>query len=366
MKITDMKKQILTLFAALLAFTACGADSRHSYTVEVPLTADADNSMAYLTDWDSGEKTDSVIVTGGKAVFTGNATTPYIARVIVNGKRGPIFIVEPGSVKLDAQGNSSGTLLNDRLTAGVKRMEELRTAASALNPADSIQADSLRRLSARYDAMPTQLYKENIGNLAGLYWFLQSAYEMNLDQLDAAVKEDPNLSASKRVQNLRNALLAAAQTSVGKHYKDFTVTYDGKTQKLSDFVKPGTYTLVDFWASWCRPCLRALKTIKELYGKYHDRGLNVVGVAVWDEPQNTLAAIKTHQLPWPCIIDAQSIPTDLYGIPGIPCIILINPEGIIVSRDKQGDELIADVEKAMEGFTPAAPASEVAPTDSVK
>ena len=57
--------------------------------------------------------------------------------------------------------------------------------------------------------------------------------------------------------------------------------------------------------------------LKQLYNRYHDKGLNVVGVAVWDEPQNTIEAIKEHELPWHCILNAQTIPTDLYGIQGI-------------------------------------------------
>ena len=73
----------------------------------------------------------------------------------------------------------------------------------------------------------------------------------------------------------------------------------------------------------------------------------MLGVAVWDEPENTKKAIAKHELPWHSIINAQTIPTDLYGISGIPCIILIAPDGTIVSRDKQGAELIKDVDAAM-------------------
>jgi hypothetical protein len=70
---------------------------------------------------------------------------------------------------------------------------------------------------------------------------------------------------------------------------------------------------------------------------------------VWDEPENTLKGIKSHDLPWEQIINAQTIPTELYGISGIPCIMLFDPNGKILSRDKQDDELKADVKAAMEG-----------------
>jgi hypothetical protein len=74
----------------------------------------------------------------------------------------------------------------------------------------------------------------------------------------------------------------------------------------------------------------------------------VLGIAVWDEPENTLKAIKQHELPWECILNAQTIPTDLYGISGIPCIILFGPDGTILSRDKQDDALRADVTAALQ------------------
>ena len=93
---------------------------------------------------------------------------------------------------------------------------------------------------------------------------------------------------------------------------------------------------------------------EELYAKYKDRGLNVVGVAVWDKPEDTEKAIKSHELPWPCIVNAQTIPTDLYGIQGIPCIIVINSEGIIVSRDKQSEALVKDVDEVMAAYKPMA------------
>ena len=73
----------------------------------------------------------------------------------------------------------------------------------------------------------------------------------------------------------------------------------------------------------------------------------MLGVAVWDEPQNTLQAIERHKLPWPNILNAQTIPTEIYGISGIPCIILFDPQGRIVSRDLQDDDLRQAVNEAM-------------------
>ena len=134
-----------------------------------------------------------------------------------------------------------------------------------------------------------------------------------------------------------------ASTGEGARYTDFDV----RGQKLSDYVgRDGKWLLVDFWASWCGPCRRQMPVLKDLAAKYADK-LNVLGVAVWDEAADTRRAIQEEGITWDCIIDAGTEPTDLYGISGIPCIMLISPDGVIVSRDKQGDDLRAAVAAAL-------------------
>lgn len=362
-----MKKQLLSLTAALVALTACARSPQENFSVTLPVKSDVANHMAYLVNWDTDAKMDSVIVNGTAVTFKGNVADPYMGRIIIDGKRGPLFIVEKGKITIDpATGDAKGTPLNDKLNSQSKKLEQLQSKIETLSKSatDSVGKAKVQTLMTEYEGLIPSFYKESPNTPVGLYWFMQSAYEMTLPEFDAALKQYPALAASKRVEKRRAALLASAETSVGKHYKDFTITYKGKAQKLSQFVKPGKYTLVDFWASWCRPCLKEIRTIKELYAKYHAKGLDVVGVAVWDEPQNTEAAIQTHKIEWPCIINAQSIPTDLYGISGIPCIILINPDGIIVSRDRQGAELVEDVTKAMESYVP--PTQTTEKTDSIK
>lgn len=341
------------LAASMSAMSACALQAQPNYTVELPVEPENNNTMAYLYDWDNNVKLDSVIVTDGLVKFSGHTDAPFIARLIINGARGPIFIVEDGDVVL-GQEDGARTSLNAKMGSYSARMKAIVDEFKSIDRNDSTQMARAEALQKEYQDVPRKAYEENKGNILGLYYFLRLAYDMNLAEIDAAIAADRMLGESKRVQAIRTNLLAKAETSVGKHYKDFTVTYDGKEEKFSSYIKPGRYTLVDFWASWCGPCIRQTKYIKELYAKYKDKGLDVLGVAVWDEPANTLKAIKSHGLEWPCIINAQTVPTDLYGISGIPCILLINPEGIIVSRDKMGDELVEAVDSAMADYQPQA------------
>lgn len=343
------------LAAAMLAVSACSLNAQPNFTVTMPVSADNNNTMAYLFNWDASQKLDSALIVDGTVKFSGNVETPFVGSIGINGNRGPIMIIEPGDIVISENGkHASGTPLNDKFESYKNRRDEIVREYRTLDQNDSVQNVKAKALHREYNSVAQRAYEENAGNPLGLFWFLQDAYEMELSQIDAAIAADPLLAASKRVASIRTALKAKTETSEGQHYKDFTVSYNGKEEKLSDYVKPGRYTIVDFWASWCGPCIRQTKVIKELYYRYKDKGLDVIGVAVWDEPDNTFKAIKTHDLPWPCIVNAQTVPTDLYGISGIPCILLVNPEGIIIARDKMGQELIDAVDSVMAGFQPQA------------
>lgn len=348
-----MSKSSMLLAGAMLLLSACGLEAQPNYTVTLPVGDSYNNTMAYLIDWDSAQKMDSTIITDGVIKFTGHVDAPILASMTINGQRGPVFFVEEGDIDLSGNAETRyATPLNKKLAANQQRMSEIAKEYRALDQNDSIQAAKGAELIAEYDAIPSKAYEDNKDNMYGVYMYLQAANEYPLSQIESDMAANPLLASSKKARALVKTLKVQAETGEGKHYKDFTVEYDGKKEAFSSYVKPGRYTIVDFWASWCGPCVRQLKVIKELYSRFKDQGLDVVGVAVWDKPEDTVEAIKRHELPWPCIINAQSVPTDLYGIQGIPCILLINPEGIIVSRDKQGAELIDAVEKAMATYTP--------------
>ena len=296
--------------------------------------------MARLVNFDSGATVDSVLVADGVATFEGEVDEPYLARVVVDGGRLPVFILESGTISFNDKEGAFGTMLNDQLRQLGREISQL---GSQFQGADEA---AQKTLYARYEALVDSTMQSNRDNPLGYYLFLQSDMaQAPASEIRAELAKYPDFAKYKRVQGMLAAAEKREATQPGRKYADFEVTYDGKTERLSDYIKPGKYTLVDFWASWCGPCMRQAAVLKDLYAKYHDKGLDIVGVAVWDEPANTLAAIKSHGLVWPNIINAQTVPTDLYGIMGIPCILLIGPDGTILSRDKQGDELVADVEK---------------------
>ena len=165
---------------------------------------------------------------------------------------------------------------------------------------------------------------------------------VNMDLLESAEIRSivatlhDTLRTNPDVEKIISRLDVLEKTAVGCKFTDFEV--DGV--KFSDFVGKGKYVLVDFWASWCGPCKGEIPNIKAVYDKYHGDDFDVLSVAVWDKPEDTVASAEEHGIVWNQIINAQRIPTDLYGINGIPCIMLIGPDGTILDRTMRGEKIM--------------------------
>lgn len=168
----------------------------------------------------------------------------------------------------------------------------------------------------------------------------------NQEILDYAASLSAEMQRDTVVVELVQAAEKAQLTEEGRMFTDFTIEdSDGQTVSFSDYVGKGKYVLVDFWASWCGPCKREIPNIIAAYEKYAQKGLEVLSVAVWDRPEDTKAAAKEHGVVWHQIINAQRIPTDLYGIQGIPQIMLFGPDGTILKRDLRGETIDAELAK---------------------
>ncbi|MDE6040077.1 MAG: AhpC/TSA family protein [Muribaculaceae bacterium] len=337
-----MKKSFLLIASAAIALCAAA----EPYKVIVPVAQDLNGTMARLTNFDTGDAIDSMIVANQTVTFTGDIDEPVLARITLTGYRTPVFVLESGTISFTQNGREPfGSMLNDQLRMANTQLqgyvESFQQAADEAAQQGIINA---------YNATMDSLVQANNDNALGYYFFLNNdVSQLSAAELNAELDKYPAFRNYARVQRYMDSALKREATQPGNKFVDFEVTYDGETNRLSDHVGKGHYTLVDFWASWCGPCMRQLPVLKEIYNEYKDQGLEVLGVAVWDEPEATKEAIVKHDLPWKTFIDAQTIPTDLYGITGIPCIILFGSDGTIISRDKQGDELKADVKAAMQG-----------------
>ena len=209
-----------------------------------------------------------------------------------------------------------------------------------------------------YNEHNLKVYTENTDNFVALYALQNLINEFEDAQLDSLMNLlAPTLQEHKYVQRMRKAIVARMETGEGKMFKDFTVnTVVGQTRsvppqpkyqevKFSDYVGNGKYVLVDFWSPWCGPCRREMPNIKQVYDKYKGKDFNVISIAVWERQpvEVTIETAAKLNMTWDQINNAQSIPTEIYGIEGIPHVMLIGPDGTILKRGLHG----AGIEEAV-------------------
>ncbi len=124
---------------------------------------------------------------------------------------------------------------------------------------------------------------------------------------------------------------------IGKPFIDFEAELpDSTVHRLSEYAGKGQYVLLDFWASWCGPCIRSFPMLMELHEKYHDRGLLIIGISADRNPNAWHYALGQHACPWPMMhetTDSQKKRTsasDLYSISGFPTFVLLDPDGQVI------------------------------------
>lgn len=159
-----------------------------------------------------------------------------------------------------------------------------------------------------------------------------------------------SLQQNEFVNTLRKGLAAKMKTAEGKMFTDFSIVQDpdnaeSTTVKFSDYIGKGKYMLVDFWASWCGPCKGEIPNLKAIYEKFKGDNFDMLSVAVWDEPAASVDTAAAYGIKWNHIINAQKIPTDIYGIDGIPHIILFSPDGKILKRELRGAAIDEEISK---------------------
>lgn len=142
---------------------------------------------------------------------------------------------------------------------------------------------------------------------------------------------------------------AIKATAIGQPYTDLSLNSpEGKPVKVSDYVGKNRFVLIDFWASWCGPCIREMPWVVKAYEAYHSQGFEVVGISLDNDKDAWVKAIEKYNMPWPHMSDLKGwecAAAKPYNIQGIPANVLIDKDGIIVAKNLREQDLLDTLEK---------------------
>ena len=194
---------------------------------------------------------------------------------------------------------------------------------------DSLQAVQMQQLFASISSDPKNKALAVIISSYAAYQEV-AQQEALLNQFDVSIRHCYGVEKmQQRIDLIKNC-------AVGAVAPDFELKdTSGEMIKLSSF--RGKYVLVDFWASWCGPCRKALPLVKKANEEFKDKGLQVIGVSVDRKVKDWEKALEEEKLPYLQLHDPDGITGKMYNYDGIPFIILISPEGIILEKELWGD-----------------------------
>ena len=207
-----------------------------------------------------------------------------------------------------------------------------------------------------FDALLAEHKGEKTDAVAQILFMKAMLYEQVLkdtakgDALMAQLKQEfPDSEPVKMMKQQEASKKLKGALAEGAKFPDFTEKdVAGKPLSIANY--KGKVVLLDFWATWCGPCVRELPNVIKIYEKYHKQGLEIIGISLDKDQQKLLSFTKEKNMTWPQYFDGLAWQNKLavkYGVESIPATYLLDGQGIIIGKDLRGEELEQAVAKAL-------------------
>jgi peroxiredoxin len=372
-----MKKVLFLLISMVAVMTSCNsAGDGNKYTIDGVVKNTASKTI-YLEQLNLQKVTviDTAKIDASGNFHLSSAAEKGFYRLRVDNQHMWLMLLENKAYKAELNTDNvmdykiKGAPLNDEFQEGVKVISESQIKLQGMKMSFQQQQsqgageDVLKKLAAEID-VEQQKFEDQVKKKAeakdpilALYFtsFLRmDKYpEENKRMVERLQKEAPSSSYTtemvtqystiqQQIKAQETAKKAEGATAIGAVAPDLAFAGpDGKTLKLSDL--RGKIVLLDFWASWCRPCRMENPNVVAAYKKFKDKGFTVYSVSLDQNGDSWKAAIQQDGLIWPNHVSDlkgwQSEPARMYGVQGIPAQFLLDKDGKIIAKNLRGADL---------------------------
>ena len=373
-----MKKLFLICAIAALV-VACSSQQERGYTVNVNVTGDLaqlpNDTLILKGGTDKYPFIDTAVLVNGKCTFKGETNTPTFYKLIFKG--GDVefgftnFFLENAriDVTFDAAKPSNSTITGggeiqamvSQMRAKFKELSELYkldSLSKTMNWATATQeekrkaAEIFRKVSDGAEEIEEAYISANPVSPYSLYKLKVEILTMSYEEIEAALLAYDTIPAYAENVILKEykeyaAFVKSRQT--GNQAPDFVQNDpNGKPVKFSDIYSKNKLTMLDFWASWCRPCRAFNPELVKIYKKYHKQGFEILGVSLDNSHDAWVKGIKDDKLTWPQVSDLKDWDNEagsMYNVSSVPYNVFVDQNGVIVGRGIGKKEVAAFIEE---------------------
>ena len=364
-----MKKILLLLTIAIITFSCQKETKEASYKLNIDAKGYATENI-YLNKLDSVGKViviDTVAIANEKATFTGITEEKDVYFIRIDGENMQVpFILDNEEITVVLNKEELPTSeIKDVTGTTNKGYNEYRAATKdfdvkikALNEQGRIASQSkdtatFNRLGREFQQLRDQqievekeFIKTHLDDISGLL-ILDKNYRYKTipenEVLDLYNQLSDEVRNSNPARNLKKSFDILISTKIGAKAPNFSgPTPEGGTISLNKITKEAKVTIVDFWASWCKPCRMENPNIVRLYNQYKDQGLAIVGVSLDKDGKRWRDAINQDQLTWnhvSSLLYWNEPIAKQYGITSIPQMYVLDSNGVIIAKNLRGQEL---------------------------
>ena len=257
-----------------------------------------------------------------------------------------ILVEIKGQEKL-VSGSENSLLLQEMDAAGrtfQSKTIQLRADLRSIEPNNDERINKLNEefLGAKKSYIDSlkDLIRKADGSFAALYGLSSLVMDSEIDFFEEILKAcTERLGDNVWLEQTKEAFSNVKKLAIGQKAPNFELKDpDGKWLELNDL--RGSYVLIDFWASWCRPCRQENPNVVRTYNKFKDKNFIILGVTIDDNRNKWLEAIEKDGLPWLQVIDGlEKEVSILYNVNAVPMTYLLNPEGTIIDKNLRGFHL---------------------------